>query len=650
MTPNKVSFARPSAFALGLIICLATVWMSESAPVSAAADRAARPGSALVAFRSDAELLAFLKRHVSHARASMPTPAPPAMVGAQMDEAMANTATVTAEKASGGITNNQEAGVDEGDIVKVSGDILIVLRRGRLFTLSIARGGMHPLDAINAYPPGVDARDDWYDELLVAGDHLVVIGYSYARGGTEINRFQLSRDGRLAFIDAHQLRSNDYYSSRNYASRLIGHKLILYSPLYLEMGANDPLDSLPAMRRWAGGGNEPGFHRIVGAQQVYIPAILRDTPNAQIDALHTVTTCDVTAPELNCSAMSVLGPDSRSFYVSGQAVYVWLSDWASQYTPSRTPPPSLLYRLPLDGSQPSAIGVRGAPIDQFSFREDVSDGVLNVLVRSEGGGDTMWHPEFTAGHVDLLRVPLQNFGDGSREADYANYRALPSAGTGDIHDRFVGNYLLYGAGNDFDVPVDGRAMLVAAPVRGGRAAEIPLMHAVDRIEAMGSEAVVVGSDATNVTFTAIELASGAPRAGDSYSQPGSQSETRSHGFFFNPDADGTGILGLPVARPVRAAYRQLFENSASILFLRRANQRFLPLGELDARTDGAADDNCVASCTDWYGNARPVFYQGRTFALLGYELVEGALSSDAIREKGRTSFAPNGFIPVRSER
>ena len=35
------------------------------------------------------------------------------------------------------ITNTQHAGVDEGGIVKVHGDHLVVLRRGRLFTIAI---------------------------------------------------------------------------------------------------------------------------------------------------------------------------------------------------------------------------------------------------------------------------------------------------------------------------------------------------------------------------------------------------------------------------------------------------------------------------------------------------------------------------------
>ena len=77
-----------------------------------------------------------------------------------------------------------------------------------------------------------------------------------------------------------------------------------------------------------------------------------------------------------------------------------------------------------------------------------------------------------------------------------------------------------------------------------------------------------------------------------------------------------------------------------MLFLRRDNRRFAEAGELPAQVRGTADDDCKASCTDWYGNARPIFLRGRVFALLGYELVEGRLESGRIRETGRTNFAP----------
>jgi hypothetical protein len=59
------------------------------------------------------------------------------------------------------------------------------------------------------------------------------------------------------------------------------------------------------------------------------------------------------------------------------------------------------------------------------------------------------------------------------------------------------------------------------------------------------------------------------------------------------------------------------------------------------------EDGCKASCVDWYGNARPLFLRGRIFALLGYELVEGAASGGVMRELRRASFAPVARTTMR---
>jgi hypothetical protein len=156
---------------------------------------------------------------------------------------------------------------------------------------------------------------------------------------------------------------------------------------------------------------------------------------------------------------------------------------------------------------------------------------------------------------------------------------------------------------------------------------------------------VIGKGKDGLGFTAVELGRGTPpRLGDRYvHRSATEGETRSHAFFFRPDAgtDGaSGILGLPVSRPASAALERFFGSSAAMMFLRRLDRRFAPAGELEARTEGVTDDGCVASCVDWYGNARPIFLGRRTFALLGYELVEGTLDGGRIREVARTSFAP----------
>ena len=51
------------------------------------------------------------------------------------------------------VTNVQHAGVDEGGIVKVHGDHLVVLRRGRLFTVKIGDGALRPVSAVDAFWP-----------------------------------------------------------------------------------------------------------------------------------------------------------------------------------------------------------------------------------------------------------------------------------------------------------------------------------------------------------------------------------------------------------------------------------------------------------------------------------------------------------------
>src|SRR5262249_42085684 len=140
--------------------------------------------------------------------------------------------------------------------------------------------------------------------------------------------------------------------------------------------------------------------------------------------------------------------DGRSFYVSPRAVYVWTQpNWNGCWSHKNSA--CLLYRLPLDGGAPSAIGVRGAPTDQFSFPEDGAHEELDVLVRTYGAGDGMWGPEDSHGSVSLLRIPLDAFGDGLRELARDGYRRLPTPRAGDdgsFSNRFLGGYVLYGNG------------------------------------------------------------------------------------------------------------------------------------------------------------------------------------------------------------
>jgi hypothetical protein len=253
----------------------------------------------------------------------------------------------------------------------------------------------------------------------------------------------------------------------------------------------------------------------------------------------------------------------------------------------------------------------------------------------------MWGAETAAGDVALMRIPLASFSDGRDVVSSSSYRRLPKPAGYTFQNRFVGDHLLYGTGSGWGAPQDkDHSNLFVVGWAGGDAHEISLAHGVDRIEQMGDNAVVVGTDGRDLHFSSIRL-DDSPAIADTYTRKGaSQGELRSHGFFYKPDGPDSGTLGLPISVPARAGYRHLFESSAAILFLRNDGLHFEEAGELTARSEGAVNDACRASCVDWYGNARPLFVRGRVLALLGYEIVEGTLDDGRIRELRRVNYAP----------
>ena len=593
------------------------------------------PPKTMKAFKSEQELTNYLKKLAElqkrrvRLQATTDAPAPPVAGVANYD-----VAAKSAEPAQESVTNTQHAGVDEGDIVKVHGDHLVILRRGRLFTVAIGDGQLKAVSMVDAFGPEIDPKATWYDEMLISADTVAIIGYSYERGGTEVGLFNIDAQGQLSYRSTYHLRSNDYYSSRNYASRLIGNKLIFYSPFYMYPGQQDRFSAFPAVRKWHKGAKEDEFQRIVPATRIYRPEA--DFDISFNSALHTVTVCDLANAGFECQATSVIGPAGRVFYVSPDAVYVWASSW---WYGENKRLPSLLFRMPLDGSAPSALRVSGSPVDQFSFLQ-TEDQHLNVLVRSQGKGDGMWRAEVADGEIALMRIPVASFSDGSQMVPATSFQQLPKPEGYTFQNRFAGDYLIYGTGNGWwsqetlQKPKD----LFLFNWKNNNSFKLQLPHGVDRIELLGSDAVVVGTDGKNLHFSAIRLDEN-PQVASRYTrEAASQGELRSHGFFYKPEDENNGTLGLPISVPGRSGYRHLFESSAAILFLHNESLQFKPIGELGAQAEKAVDDKCRASCVDWYGNARPLFLRGRVFALLGYELVEGKLEDGRLSELRRINY------------
>ncbi|HWM88730.1 MAG TPA: beta-propeller domain-containing protein [Kofleriaceae bacterium] len=636
--------ARHSPLSAALVAATLTAQLAgctgSPQPIDVSSTVVPSPREDLVRFQSRSELRDYLAAlgRVQRRRSHQPGPSD----GADMAAAAPAAEPAAPAKAEAGeeeaadesITNTQEAGVDEGGIVKAHGDHLIVLRRGRLFSVRLSDNRTVPRSVVDVSPPGSN-KQTWYDEMLVSDDTIVVVGYSYDASATELGLFDFdARSGQIKYRATHLLRSNDYYSSRNYASRLVGDKLVFYMPYGLPTWGLEQDKSkleLPGVRRFDGA----DWNTVIEATEIYQPIQKTETP-----VLHTVVTCDLGGRrDLACKATGVIGPYGRTFYVSQDAVYVWVTEGHSTglTRAELNQAPGVVYRLPLDGGEPGALRVWGAPVDQFSFKQG-GDGSLNVLLRAEGGGDAMWSPEVSAGEVALLRVPVAAFSTRVGTTRRTAYHQLPGPKAGwTMQNRFVGDFVLYGNGSGWGQPESERddRVFLYPYASGGETAQLELPHGVDRIEVMGDGAVVIGTDGTNLGFTSIALGR-RPSIADRFVQTqASQGELRSHGFFFKPNGKTSGVLGLPVRSAARPGHEHLVHGSASVLFLEVDNLHFSRLGGLEARPE-TPDDQCVVSCVDWYGNARPIFYRGRVFALLGYELVEGRIDRGSMREVGRT--------------
>ena len=515
----------------------------------------------------------------------------------------------------GSITNNQHAGVDEGDIVKRLDDMLIVLRRGRLFTIGVGPGRLQPLSVADAFGPfdaGAAVGGTWYDELVVWQRTAIVIGYNYKRRETEIGLFDVGDEGDLRHQATYHLRSSDYYSGSNYASRLIGDRLLLFTSLPLPEDV-DPNAWLPTLRRWDPARSDTAFENIAPINRVFQPAV----PLGTHPTIHTLTSCDLSR-SFACEATVVLGDQLTEYYASRTAVYAWTTGW------ERGAARSMLYRIPFDGSVVSAVGVDGRPSNQLGFLEDTDH--LNVVVTDEKN------------RVALLRLPLFAFSDGSVDTPGWLYRSVARGEW--VIARYVGRHVLIGT-PDFDPDSKAGRRLFVAELDGPGTASLTLPHSVERIEAMGTHAVVVGTDADSLLMTPIRLGN-RPAASSAFVYgKASQSEGRSHAFFYRQDTPEDGIFGLPIATSPAEGDNDRSVRDNRILFIRNRDLALAAVGTLDS-SPTKGDDGCLASCVDWYGEARPIFIGDRIFGLRGYDLAEARLVGQRLERLRRLDFTPRG--------
>jgi hypothetical protein len=622
----------------------------------------------LVRFRSEAEFRRYLRDLYEAGRGGGPpppaimpapiaAPSPGPSAGSPAPVTVVSGASLSqagSAPANPSITNVQEAGVDEGDIVKQVGRFLLVLQDGRIFSIDTEApgGGLALADRIDVYAATDD--DAWYDEMLVFGDRVIVTGYSYDQEASQFTVLRVSPEGRVSHQGTFLLSSNDYYDEDNYATRLIGDRLIIYTPIFLSDIDLDEKWEWPAVRRWRREDDRetpPRGRPVLDARSIYRPVADWEDP-----VIHTVSICrlgDASAASGDppCESRAFVGPYESQMYVTPTDAWLWTSsgadDWESRpidcaagARPAvQDTVAAFLYRLPLRGGRVRVAGVRGEPVDQLSMA--VIGDRFHALTRSYSTACNVRGPAA----LTFATVPLSELRRRLREVSPSAYTPLPSAGDGQIENRFTDNHLVYGGRTSWSSyppeegePEHGRVGVVPV-ARPSAVRQLPIPHSVIRAERVGNDAIVTGySDSSGLQLSIVDL-DGAPRIASTTRLDGRyESEGRSHAFNAAIGGDGSGVLGIPTVTGVRESGRWVWRSGASdISYLALdPSGRLAPLGELVRGSEADSDGyRCEVSCVDWYGNSRPIFTGGRVFALIGKELVEGRVESGRVRELRR---------------
>ena len=557
------------------------------------------------------------------------------------------------------ITNNQVAGVDEGDIIKITGDYLLILRQGKIYSVRISENGENILRVISEVEVSQPnwSKDVWYDELLVINSTLLVLGFDYDLGASKIIRFKLNDTGDISYLDGIVIRSNDYFNDVNYASRAFQGEYLTYLPIEL-IGTGDSAGNQITIPQYAelGVNNQPLIWKdLLEPRDIYKPSQVVVEP-----ILHTLIRCRPLQEKFECGATALVSSDNYEYFVSESAFYLWTyalpyeltTDfnfdelWNPHYEQpnlSNKDDQSTLFKIEHSSSQVTSIRVEGMPIDQFSFQER-EDEVFVVAASNP----------YSQEKTDVRLFNIENSDFGTSGLDEANQVSSWVSSTGATNNRFSNNWLSLGyfsyiSGGYFDkkATIKPEFELTLKSLTTLENVVIDLEHSADRIEPIGSKLFVSGIDKNFDFNVSIINLSDTPYV-ESQGVFGDflEEESRSHAFNFSQAHEPVNIAGITAYNKSESSGNSslndfYWENTVSsniVFFGLTENLEVWLAGEIQSSAKPLpGSDDCELSCFDWYGNSRPFFIGKRIFALSGDELAEAELIADKVVETQRVN-------------
>ncbi|TXK64302.1 hypothetical protein FU658_05200 [Alkalisalibacterium limincola] len=539
-----------------------------------------------------------------------PPPAPsPAAGDSSLDRIEVTGARLASPVAGESVTNVQVAGVDEGGIVKRAGDYLVVLRDDVLYTVRLRRDGSEVLELADALPTALEAdgKDVWYDEILVSGSNIVLIGFNYGQrtAVSELLLFSIDADGALQRRSRFWIETEDYFDTENYGARLVGNHILISAQLPFAWNA------IPDALRWSRRDvATPRWHDLIDLAEVHLPVFALRSPEVHVLSLCPVE--DLLQGMMDCQTFGVVGDRGSQLYVSPSSAFLALAH--PVYDKKGTGPLSSIFRVPLRDFQAPGFAVVNGKVDsplQFSER---ANSLFVATASAPGAG--------AEGAYDVTRVPLDRFGTAmAQDVVLPDWLVeLPYHGA---LVRFGEDAVWFGR--------DGRHRWQSEPASPGPMVVQTLDDAPPArfetgiwpqlLQPVPGGLLVFGSDEDEEDFVlgyAAREADGA-RLVDRYIPGGVElSEMRTHAVNMAGQRDGSLLVGWPV--------RGREGSESALMFAALQGGSLADRGVLDFSDMPELARQSVA----WYGESRVVFLGHRVIGLSGDALIEGQLQGNRV--------------------
>lgn len=540
-------------------------------------------------------------------------------------------------RAADAITNNQESGVDEGALLKKSGNFLFLLEDATLHSIRIERDGQPVLERVSSVV--LDANwatsDVWYDEILVLDGQLLVLGFNHEEEVAELHSYQIDPYGGLQPNAKYWLRSGDYFSSSGYASRIHQGKLVTRMTVEIDT------DDKSADFQW------PEWSR----RDVANPSwqLMVDTPNLSyalgaLDewmGIHVVLQCELDSlarGSFDCRNQAVVGPLAATFYVSANAAYLSFIHMSAEafgdpkfdlsYGGPKWAKNALqvarttIARLDLLGSQPPMFAQIQGRVDDslalsereqslfvlsqhFSWRNSTTIPMLNRLLPTD------WSPQRAYLIDPITRLP--------------NFRWL---------DRYR-----YGAdalwlserdGSDENASV----ALHKQPLAGGAASRYPIEHDATLMQALPAGMLVIGDASGGMGATMLLDAAPMNTNPKTFWPTRAVAESRSQAVNLQFQPDGSVLIGWPSIKKLPDEDPQ--DQPSDLQFIELSSNQIRDIGEVNMQDISPPTDQQEIA---WYGDARIAFVGTRVFTFSRNLVKEAAYQNGVMSVQRRLDLA-----------